>query len=95
MANAFYQVPPPTNEPILNYRSGSPERKALKAALAAYKNEVHDLPMYINGEWVSTSNKVEIHPHFLCFNNECSTFIHAPPAFRVMVHHLLSMAKKS
>lgn len=62
MANAFYKVPQPVNEPILNYRSGSPERKALKEALAAYKKEALDLPMYINGEWVSTDNKVAIHP---------------------------------
>lgn len=62
MANAFYQVPTPKNEPVLAYRAGSPERKELKAALAAYKAEALDLPMYINGEWVTTGERVAIHP---------------------------------
>ncbi len=62
MANAFYQVPSPKNEPVLSYRAGSPERKELKAALAAYKAEAQDLPMYINGEWVTTGDKVAIRP---------------------------------
>jgi len=62
MANAFYQAPTPKNEPVLAYRAGSPERKELKAALAAYKAEALDLPMYINGEWVTTGERVAIHP---------------------------------
>mgnify|MGYP001797007057 CR=1 FL=1 len=62
MANAFYQVPTPKNAPVLAYRAGSPERKELKAALAAYKAEIQDVPMYINGQWVTTDNLVAIHP---------------------------------
>ncbi|MEO0874533.1 MAG: aldehyde dehydrogenase family protein, partial [Bacteroidota bacterium] len=62
MANAFYQVPTPKNEPVLAYRAGSPERQELKAALAAYKAEAQDVPMYINGQWVTTDNLVAIRP---------------------------------
>lgn len=62
MSNAIYQVPVPINEPILAYRPGSPERAAVVGAIDAYKAEVLDLPMYINGEWVSTNEKVAIHP---------------------------------
>ncbi|MEL7251357.1 MAG: L-glutamate gamma-semialdehyde dehydrogenase [Bacteroidota bacterium] len=62
MANAFYQVPTPKNEPVLAYRAGSPERQQLKAALAAYKAETQDVPMYINGQWVTTDNLVAIRP---------------------------------
>jgi len=31
--NGFFKVPVPVNEPVLNYAPGSPERKALQAAL--------------------------------------------------------------
>ena len=33
MPNANYSVPVPTNEPILGYTKGSPEKTALKASL--------------------------------------------------------------
>ncbi|RME96222.1 MAG: L-glutamate gamma-semialdehyde dehydrogenase [Bacteroidetes bacterium] len=62
MSNAFFHVPQPKNEPILEYRPGSAERAELQAALAAYKAEAQDIPMYINGEWVRTNNKVSLHP---------------------------------
>jgi 1-pyrroline-5-carboxylate dehydrogenase len=62
MSNAFFNVPTPKNEPILAYRPGSPERKELQAALAAYKAQAIELPMYINGEWVKTGNKIAVHP---------------------------------
>ena len=34
MTNAVYNIPPAYNEPVLNYAHGSPEKVALKAALA-------------------------------------------------------------
>ena len=36
---SHYSVPAAVNEPVLNYAPGSPERKALKAALAAMRKE--------------------------------------------------------
>ena len=62
MSNALFKVPRATNEPVLSYAKGSPERVELKATLEAYKKETQDFPMYINGEWVRTNEKMAIHP---------------------------------
>lgn len=62
MANAFYQVPEPKNEPVLSYAPGTPERASLKEALAAYKSAPQDIPMYINGEWVRSETTKAVHP---------------------------------
>ncbi len=62
MSNGFFSVPMPNNEPVKSYAPGSPERKALKAALAANKATQVDLPMVINGESVYTDNKVKMYP---------------------------------
>ncbi len=62
MANAIFQVPAPANEPVLSYAPGTPERAALQEALAAYKKQESDLPMYINGEWVRTDDLVAVRP---------------------------------
>src|ERR1043165_6030171 len=62
MHNAYFHFAEPKNEPVLNYAPGSPERKALKAALKEAKAEQRDIPMYINGEKVRSGNTVEIRP---------------------------------
>ena len=62
MHNAYFHYDQPKNEPVLNYAPGSPERKALQAALAELKSEVRDIPMYINGEEVRSGNTAEIRP---------------------------------
>jgi 1-pyrroline-5-carboxylate dehydrogenase len=62
MSNGYYYFPKPINEPVLNYAPGSPEKKALKLALADAKKQVVDVPMYINGEEVRTNNKVAMRP---------------------------------
>ncbi len=62
MANAFFEVPIATNEPILSYAPGSPEKAALKAAIKKAKSEKRDIPMYIGGKEVFTKNKVAIKP---------------------------------
>lgn len=62
MSNAIYKVPAAVNEPVLNYAPGSPERKALKAALAHMRSEVIDVPMYIDGKAVHTDKKGEMRP---------------------------------
>ncbi len=62
MSNAYFEVPIATNEPVLSYAPGSPEKKALKKALAQLKSEKWDIPMYIGGEKVYTDNKLPIHP---------------------------------
>lgn len=62
MANAFFKVPTPTNEPVKSYAPGSPEKAALKAQLAAYKATQVDVPMVIGGKEVHTDNKIAMHP---------------------------------
>ena len=62
MSNAFYQVPPAVNEPVLEYRPGSPERVTLEAALAAAKSQQADIPMIIGGKEVRTGKTKSIHP---------------------------------
>lgn len=83
MSNAFFKVPATKNEIVLSYAPGSPEKKAVKAALAALKAETVDIPMYIGGEEVTTNDKVAMYPphetsHLLGhFNKGDSTHVHA------------------
>ncbi|MEJ7680563.1 MAG: hypothetical protein WKG06_22460 [Segetibacter sp.] len=62
MSLGYFSYPIPLNEPVLNYAPGSPERTALKKALAELKREEIDIPMYIGGEEVRTGNKRSLHP---------------------------------
>jgi 1-pyrroline-5-carboxylate dehydrogenase len=62
MQLGYFNYPLPVNEPVLNYAPGSPERKSLKAALAALKKKPLDIPMYINGKAVRTGKTKSIHP---------------------------------
>ncbi|HET6541153.1 MAG TPA: aldehyde dehydrogenase family protein, partial [Chryseolinea sp.] len=62
MANGFFNVPFPKNEPVLNYAPGSSERRALKQALAESQAQQVDIPMYIGGEEVRTQNKKRLSP---------------------------------
>jgi 1-pyrroline-5-carboxylate dehydrogenase len=57
-----FNYPLPTNEPILGYTSGSPEKLTLKNTLAQLKSEVIDVPMYIGAKEIRTTKKVRIHP---------------------------------
>jgi len=62
MSNGIYTVPAAVNEPVLNYAPGSAEREALKAAIKKMRNEVADIPMYINGKEVRSGKKVRMAP---------------------------------
>ena len=62
MSNALFKVPAPYNEPVLEYRPGSPEKLALKVALKALKNTHINNPMIIGGQRIETDNTVTIHP---------------------------------
>lgn len=55
-----FRVPPPKNEPILNYAPGSPERAGIEKALAELKASPIEIPMYIGGKEVRTGSKLEI-----------------------------------
>ncbi len=64
MSNAFFEVPIATNEPVLDYAAGSPERKAVQKAYAEMKSKKLDIPMFIGGKKVRTKNKVNMtSPH--------------------------------
>ncbi len=64
MSNAITHPPHPSNEPILGYAPGTPEKAALKAEIAAQRAEAIEIPMIIGGREV-TSNEVEdvVEPH--------------------------------
>ena len=63
MANAHFEVPKAINEPINEYRKGSPEREALIAKYREMYNQPPiDVPMYIGGKEVTTNNKKPMSP---------------------------------
>jgi len=62
MSNAFYKVPVPVNEPILDYRPGSPERTCLKKMLEKCSNEIWEVPMIIDGKEIRTDKIEDIFP---------------------------------
>ncbi len=62
MSNAYFVNPIATNEPVLSYAPGSPEKIELKAALKELKSTKADIPMYIGGKKVYTDEKISIHP---------------------------------
>lgn len=62
MSDAIFSIPNPVNEPVLNYAPNSPEKVALKKALADLKSVQSEIPMYIGGKKVMTTEKMAIHP---------------------------------
>ena len=75
MNNAFFKVPTPINEPVLNYAAGSAEKIALKHAIAEARSKVIDVPMYIGSKLVHTDNKIKLspphdHQHLLGYASE-------------------------
>jgi 1-pyrroline-5-carboxylate dehydrogenase len=57
-----FSYPLPANDPVLSYAPGTPEKAALKKALADLKKKELDIPMYIGGKMVRTDKKMAIHP---------------------------------
>src|SRR5436190_9720039 len=57
-----FSYPMPTNEPVLSYVPGSPERKRLKEVLRKLKKTEIDIPMYIGSKEVRTNKKMALHP---------------------------------
>jgi 1-pyrroline-5-carboxylate dehydrogenase len=62
MSNAIFKIPPPINETVRTYAPETPERAALKAALADMKSQQVEIPMYIDGKEIHTSEKITIRP---------------------------------
>lgn len=64
MPKGVYEVPLPSNEPILSYAPGSDEKEALKAAVREMRKTEIDAPMYIGSEEVRTGNKIRMSPPY-------------------------------
>jgi 1-pyrroline-5-carboxylate dehydrogenase len=62
MSNAYFNIPTPINEPVLNYAPGSPERAAVAAQYKKYFEGHADIPMYIGGAEVRTEHTRNITP---------------------------------
>ncbi|MBX3157777.1 MAG: L-glutamate gamma-semialdehyde dehydrogenase [Deltaproteobacteria bacterium] len=60
MHDAIVSVPDPVNEPVLGYAPGSPEKRALKAALAAIEKEVVEIPCVVGGQRIHTGQIREV-----------------------------------
>ncbi|TAH14549.1 MAG: L-glutamate gamma-semialdehyde dehydrogenase [Sphingobacteriia bacterium] len=57
-----FSYPLPANDPVIAYAPGTPEKAALKKALADLKKKELDIPMYIGGKLVRTDKKMAINP---------------------------------
>ena len=64
MSNGFFTVPIPNNEPVLDYRPDSPERRALDRVIARMSSREIDIPARIGGRKVRTGKLAEsVMPH--------------------------------
>lgn len=75
MQNTSNIVPNVTNEPVLSYKNGSPEKVSVLEAIKKAKSRVVNVPMFIDGKSVFTDEKVEMHPphehkHLLGYYNK-------------------------
>ena len=60
--NGFFQLPKAKNEPVYEYAPGSQVRKNLQNALAKWRSEVQNIPMYIGGKEIRTGIVQQIFP---------------------------------
>jgi len=60
MNNALFQFAHPANEPVKEYRPGSPERVALEKELQKQSNEVVEIPIIIGGKEIRTGDMGEV-----------------------------------
>ena len=64
MPNGIFAIPQPYNEPIWEYRPGSPEKAELKSTLKDMLSQEIEIPMYIGGEEVKSGNLADCRcPH--------------------------------
>jgi 1-pyrroline-5-carboxylate dehydrogenase len=62
--NGNVNVPDPSNEPILSYTPGSPEKQALKEQIKKMLSEEIEIPLIIGGKEVKTGNLADCRcPH--------------------------------
>lgn len=64
MTNAIHQIPPVSNEAVLDYLPGSSEREEVLTTIASMKLDYEEVPMVIDGKDVFARQKVAIKaPH--------------------------------
>ncbi|MFC2165594.1 L-glutamate gamma-semialdehyde dehydrogenase [Acidobacteriota bacterium] len=62
--NGIIQIPRPTNEPILGFAPGSPEKASLKTQLSKMLGEEIEIPLIIGGKEIETGNMADCRiPH--------------------------------
>ena len=62
MSKGVFNVPIATNEPVKSYEPGSAEREELLSTYQAMYNSTIDVPLYIGGETIHTSEKINMVP---------------------------------
>ena len=62
MGKGFFKVPIAINEPVKSYKPGSPERKEVLTTYKAMLKETLEVPMYINGKFITSGNTQTMHP---------------------------------
>lgn len=62
MSTGFFNAPIPKNEPVLAYAPASAEKIALKKALEQARAQPIELPMYIGGEQIVTTQRRPLSP---------------------------------
>jgi 1-pyrroline-5-carboxylate dehydrogenase len=76
MANGSFNVPFPTNEPVMDYAPGSPERAQVQAMMKKMASRVLDIPARIGGRKVRTGKTAKAvmphdHGHLLAHWHKC------------------------
>ncbi|MFH5883241.1 L-glutamate gamma-semialdehyde dehydrogenase [Halalkalibaculum sp. DA3122] len=76
MANAYFEIREPSNEPVNSYAPGTPERSALKEEINRLKNQEIEIPAIIGGEAVKTGHTADVvmphnHSHKLASVHLC------------------------
>ncbi len=62
MSNSIFQVPDPSNEPILSYAPGSPEKEEVLKMYNSLYNKTIEIPMRIGGGNVKTDDLASMNP---------------------------------
>ena len=62
MKNGFFSVPRPVNEPVLEYKKNSPERKEVLETYTTLYNSTIDVPLYIGSKKIVTKERAKMAP---------------------------------
>tara|TARA_B100000886_G_scaffold330631_1_gene281254 strand:- start:2030 stop:3655 length:1626 start_codon:yes stop_codon:yes gene_type:complete len=62
MSKGVFNVPVATNEPVKSYEPGGAEREELLSTYQAMYNSTTDVPLYVGGEIIHTSEKINMVP---------------------------------